>query len=287
MNKLILGLLLLVSSTNVMAEWTTVGSSDAKVFYTNSKSIRKVGDHIRMWSLTDNKTPEQIGSLPSHLSTKDLYEYDCNGERMMRLSTSLYSGSMGSGEVIFSNTVKDPEWLYLQPESMGASQLDYACGKNENLPKINVSKEIISLDFNSYPINTIYKGIAVPLRLDTPEVRNFRTRLKEAINQPADFAGEFVLDRWGCGMGCVYGAAVSRKTGKVVFLPTTVCCWYGEEEKLQYQLNSSLLIANGSLNEGEEYGQFFYKFNGQEFKMIHKISIDKEIHISRTNDLAR
>ena len=293
MNKLILGFFLLVTHTSVMAEWIKIAETDATNIYIDTKSIGKIEDYITMWGLYDYKSPMQTNSnTPTYLSTKVLDKYDCKGNRTMALAINSFIGSMGSGEVSFSHTYKDAEWSYPSPGSNGASILDYACGKNENLPKVNglkenISNEIISSEFKSYPINTIYKGITATLILDTREARNFRTRLKEAINQPVDFAGEFILARWGCGMGCVDGAAVSRKTGKVVFLPTTVCCWYGEEDKLQYQLNSSLLIANGSLNEGEEYGQFFYKFNGQEFKMIHKIPIDKEMHISRTNDLAR
>lgn len=139
-------------------------------------------------------------------------------------------------------------------------------------------------NFKNYPINTVYNGKIAPVILNTSDKKNYRTRLRASVTMPVDFAGEYVFVRWGCGMGCVDGAVVSHKTGHVVFLPASVCCWFGEEDLLQFQLDSRLLIANGSLNEGEEYGKFFYEFNGREFNLIHTQLLDREEAISKTNE---
>lgn len=142
-------------------------------------------------------------------------------------------------------------------------------------------------DFKDYPVNTVYTGKTAKVILDTPEAKGFRTRLRYAANLSADFAGEYVLAVIGCGADCVFSAAVSRKTGRVVFLPGTVCCWYGEEDdKLQYRLNSRLLIASGNINEGQ-YGRFYYVFDGRKFTLVRKVLIDKAPHLQRAGEKMR
>jgi hypothetical protein len=119
--------------------------------------------------------------------------------------------------------------------------------------------------FEDYSVTTIYVEKPAKVVLSTPEARQFRTRLREAATGPVTFAGEHVLALFGCGTGCIDGAAISLKTGRVVFLPGSVSAWHGDGERLEYRPNSRLLIAKGEINESGQTGHHYYKFTGTEF----------------------
>ena len=177
---------------------------------------------------------------------------------------------------VYETTVSNPSASY-QPPSAPATYV-------QPTPAAIQPYKPLATDFKSYPINTVYNGKIAQVILNTADKKRYRTRLRAAATMPADFSGEYVFVRWECGMRCIDGAVVSHKTGHVVFLPANVCCWFGEEDLLQFQLDSSLLIANGSLNEGVEYGKFFYEFNGREFKLIHTQLLDREEAILKSNE---
>lgn len=145
---------------------------------------------------------------------------------------------------------------------------------------LGYTQEIAAPDFKNYPAKAEFSGKPAAPKLDTPDAQMYRTRLRVGATQPADFAGDHVLVLFGCGTACVQGAAVSHKTGRVVFLPGTVCCWYGEHEMLQYRPDSRLLIASGRINEDDQYGRFYYEFNGREFRLVHTELVDKEAHLN-------
>src|SRR4051812_47260047 len=101
--------------------------------------------------------------------------------------------------------------------------------------------------FSDYPAE-IYKGkVAKPI-LDTADKRNFHTRINEAAKGRPDFAGHFIIVKWGCGASCLGGAVLDAKSGVVDFLPRSVCCSSNFDlEPLDYHADSRLLIANGML----------------------------------------
>ncbi len=82
---------------------------------------------------------------------------------------------------------------------------------------------------------------------------------------------------FGCGTNCIYGAAVSLKSGRVLFLPGSISSWYGEGDSLEYRLDSRLLIAKGEINEGNPHGLHYYEFNGKTFRHIKTIPVIKNI----------
>lgn len=129
-------------------------------------------------------------------------------------------------------------------------------------------------DFKDYPVKEAYAGKPAGVVLDTPEARQFRTRLREAAKRPADFAGENVLVLWGCGTSCEHGAAVNLRTGRVVFLPGSVCCNGDEEDRIQYRKDSRLWVAYGLIDEGEQYGKHYYEFTGRKFKLIRTVPME-------------
>lgn len=122
--------------------------------------------------------------------------------------------------------------------------------------------------FEGYSVTSIYAGKPAKVVLSTPDAKLFRTRLREAATGPVTFAGEHVLAIFGCGTGCIYGAAINLRTGRVVFLPGSVSAWYGEGERLEYRANSRLLVAKGEIGESSPTGHHYYEFTGREFKHL-------------------
>ncbi|RFB90342.1 hypothetical protein B5K11_20015 [Rhizobium leguminosarum bv. trifolii] len=121
--------------------------------------------------------------------------------------------------------------------------------------------------FKDYPAK-IYSGHHAQVQLETPEAQNFKTRLREGAKQPVNFAGNQILVEWGCGSTCVSGAVINAQTGKVVFLPHTICCWGETDSPFYIKPNSRLIVFGGMLDEQEPAGAHFFEFDGVEFKPL-------------------
>lgn len=133
--------------------------------------------------------------------------------------------------------------------------------------------------FRDYPASGAYKGRTAPLIL-TRDDRAFRTRLRWAAkNLKPNFAGRYILTTWGCGTGCLMGAVIDARTGRVHWWDFSVCCWGHDVddnfEPIGVRLNSRLIIFTGARNEKEgDVGTHFYKFENGRF--VHIRSILKE-----------
>lgn len=123
--------------------------------------------------------------------------------------------------------------------------------------------------FKDFPAKEMHQGENAPLKLTTSETREFRTRLTEAAQVKPNFAGHYILTRWGCGSGCTMPAIIDAKTGHVFMVPFTVVT-VGEKviDPVQFRLNSKLLIVNGSRNDQAENGTFYYLWNGKQLELI-------------------
>jgi hypothetical protein len=146
-------------------------------------------------------------------------------------------------------------------------------------------------DFKRYPVLTIYDGAPAKVILATPEERNFRTRLRETQTMPVNFAGEYVFTSWGCGSGCSHGAAVSHRTGKVVFFPypnfvgQANCVGHehdvdeeGQENLFDFAGNSRLMKVFGTDEifggaGGTKLEMRFFEFNGSKFKLLKSVPL--------------
>ncbi|MBN4073290.1 hypothetical protein JYT23_00475 [Mariprofundus ferrooxydans] len=135
-------------------------------------------------------------------------------------------------------------------------------------PATTVQQNHVAPPFALYASDAMYQGSVAEVVLADERSHMFRTRLQNAMKQSVNFGGEYVLTSWGCGSGCVDGAVVSLKTGKVVFLPATIHAGYMEAEPLQFRDNSRLLIMSGTLNEVGKAAKYFYEFSGNEFLLL-------------------
>ncbi|MFP5390212.1 MAG: hypothetical protein ACLGI6_01515 [Gammaproteobacteria bacterium] len=122
--------------------------------------------------------------------------------------------------------------------------------------------------FADYPVVENKVKPATTVKLQSKQDRLFRTQLARAARQPANFAGHFVLANIGCGASCLLTAAIDRNSGRVSWLPYSICCW--EEpvtEPVRYRRDSALLILEGRRNE-EDYGTWYWKLSARGFEQI-------------------
>src|ERR1044071_2168521 len=70
-------------------------------------------------------------------------------------------------------------------------------------------------DFSSYPASVEKtRARAIDFKA-SPDARTFRTRLSEALVDGVNFAGHYVIAGWGCGTGCISGAIIDARNGRV------------------------------------------------------------------------
>jgi hypothetical protein len=126
MKKLLLTLLLALSSTSAMAEWTHHGGNKDSDLYIDHDSIRKDGEKTQMWFMEDYRGVKKISFGKSFLSAQTLGEYDCKKERVRTVRFAIFSGKMGSGDVVSTSSIKEA-WEPLVPSSLGEILWKIAC----------------------------------------------------------------------------------------------------------------------------------------------------------------
>ncbi len=138
-------------------------------------------------------------------------------------------------------------------------------------------------DFNRYRVS-VEKARARSIDFrNSPGAGSFRTRLTAALREGVNFAGHYILTGWGCGTGCIYGAIIDARTGRVYFPQplggmasgTTDDGGYAEEP-LRYRKNSRLLIINGvpGTPEGRpelSMGEYFYEWRNNRLRLLRSI----------------
>jgi hypothetical protein len=112
-----------------MAEWIRVVTpvDERLTTYADPATIRKSGSRVKMWSMVDFKEAEKIKNDIYIKSVKRQIEYDCKDEKKRLLIGELFSGNMGSGEII--STSKMGDWI---PASLGTGNVELwniVCGK--------------------------------------------------------------------------------------------------------------------------------------------------------------
>jgi hypothetical protein len=124
-----------------------------------------------------------------------------------------------------------------------------------------------------YPVLEVFRGTPAAPRLDTAEARRFRTELRRQAASGPDFAGRFILARWGCGADCVSGAIIDARTGKV-WLPKfrvedAVAAQRGltVHHSTDFQVESELVIAIGLVND-QGMGTAYFRWHDGTLSLI-------------------
>ena len=120
--------LMVLSSGPAYAEWVALGTSNSEMtVYVDPDSIRRKGDLVKMWHLYDFKTALKKAPEP-YLSNRGQDEFDCVDERTRKLSETYFSGNMGRGEQVYSNS-EGTRWEPVAPGSVGQVMWKVACDK--------------------------------------------------------------------------------------------------------------------------------------------------------------
>ena len=104
-------------SSVCLAEWTKLVELEEVVLYFDKESVEKNNGRIYIWSLADYKIKEEV---LGGLSSASLIEVDCNNipKKIRVISINTYSGNMGEGELLYSESKeREADWHYPPPNS--------------------------------------------------------------------------------------------------------------------------------------------------------------------------
>ncbi len=181
----------------------------------------------------------------------------------MKLYSSRYSAVF-----VFTLFVLIVPNLFLMTKSKGASNLVLATSQTSSQTSTQAFTGKLP-QFSDY-FERIYSGrVNAPDLNSHPDARSYRTRLRNAAKGQVNFAGEYILATWGCGTNCLTGALTNARTGQVVFLPGTICCWdYDRQNPIDYRADSALIVFTGLINEQEPAGTYYYELRQGQFRYI-------------------
>jgi len=120
---------LLLSVGPVCAEWVEVVANDevGMTVYVDPDTIHTEGNLVKVWTLFDYKTIQTIVGGP-WLSSKTQRQFDCVEERVRVLGFITFSGNMGSGEAVNSNS-DEQQWRPIEAGSVDQALWKVACNK--------------------------------------------------------------------------------------------------------------------------------------------------------------
>jgi len=121
--------LLVLSSGPAYAEWVKVSDSDetGKTVYVDPATIRRNSNLVKMWQFYDYKTVQTVGGN-RFLTVKEQWEFDCAEKRGRVVARKEFSGNMGSGTMVFTNS-EVGKWIPAIPDSIGQTVWEVVCGK--------------------------------------------------------------------------------------------------------------------------------------------------------------
>src|ERR1700704_2766723 len=121
--------LLVLSSGPAYAEWVKVSDSDetGKTVYVDPATIRRNSNLVNMWQFYDYKTVQTVGGN-RFLTAKEQWEFDCAEKRGRVVARKEFSGNMGSGTMVFTNS-EVGKWIPAIPDSIGQTVWEVVCGK--------------------------------------------------------------------------------------------------------------------------------------------------------------
>jgi len=117
-----------LSSVPAYGEWVAIGYSESLGGYTvyvDPTTIRRTGDLVKVWALTDYPTMQIVSGL-SFLSSKSQNEFNCVEELQHELTVTWFSGNMGNGNGVWNNS-DETNWRPVSPGSVGEGVWKFAC----------------------------------------------------------------------------------------------------------------------------------------------------------------
>jgi hypothetical protein len=152
--------------------------------------------------------------------------------------------------------------------------------------------------FEDYPVVESFTGQpAIPV-LTTSQQRMYRTRIREGVThgsgvwtgtwkeakekQGPNFAGHYIVIRWGCGSNCLMMALVDAKTGRVYSPPLSevgmelyVPMDMMGDKEIDFQPNSSLMVLRNACKAArKECGVYYFNWECDHFALVKRTLVD-------------
>lgn len=118
-----------LTCSSAVAEWTMVNSDEVADDYVNSDNLRRVGDMVKMWNMSDYKSLQKGSGAIPYKSSISLYEYNCKEIQKRWLSFTSYKNKGAKG-VVVSNESYVGQWVEIVPDTISETLWKTACGKH-------------------------------------------------------------------------------------------------------------------------------------------------------------
>jgi len=125
-------------------------------------------------------------------------------------------------------------------------------------------------DFQDYKVTHIYRGKPATHVLNTPEDREYRTRIRRGAAEGANFAGHYAVVILGCGTQCSSFLIVDVQNGRVFGrAQKEYTCWP------YYNLESRLLVTDVCTGPPTGTGctRAFWEWTGTELRFLARTPI--------------
>lgn len=126
MRRTCLAAALLMLPVAALAKWDDFVTTDEAVVYADRSNASRIGNVVRVTSVTDLKRPLTIeqGVVRSVVAVE---EYDCGNRRLKLLSLIFHGGAMGEGKVVLPRRGGPGEWGLIEKGSLAESKLKVVC----------------------------------------------------------------------------------------------------------------------------------------------------------------
>jgi hypothetical protein len=128
MNKKLVALAVILINIGISfagTNWVLVSGTASANEYLDVSTIRRNGNTVTVWVLGDLAEARPFkGRYFKSLKTQ--VEFECDARKFRQTHATLYSGPMGSGEVLESSYVSNP-WEPAVPQSVGETKLRTVC----------------------------------------------------------------------------------------------------------------------------------------------------------------
>ena len=129
MRVFVVTLIIMLTHGSASAEWIGF-SMDGKgnTVYIDQDSVARKGKLVKIWVMLDGAAVRETMDGVAFLSSRTLHQYDCEKERFRFLAFALFSGNMGSGQMVHANhTILD--WEPVPPKGVARRLLERVCKK--------------------------------------------------------------------------------------------------------------------------------------------------------------
>jgi hypothetical protein len=130
MKRLLFVVLMMVCSVS-WAKWEMTGKTDDLTHYHDKSTIQINDITAQMWVMYEFPQVRTNTDGGRYKSAKSLLAFNCKYETLAMISVLQYSGPLGTGDVVLSDTFKESEWIWdrIVPDTTVKIEWDIACGK--------------------------------------------------------------------------------------------------------------------------------------------------------------